>query len=669
MQSLPVTNEDYNTASSKTPTPRQVLRIGLNLKFLIDKVIPIAYDVNQVTCQNSRILNHKVIKLSREACGGKHNDKGSLRKYQSVLVFTLLKVSSWYNDLSIKELHNADLYKLRCVAAQHLCKIIIEFEENVDLQYLFLNMLLRRYSMNENDVDSEPLSVVELATDLHATTVISASGFQRCLAWLWRGWIIQAPDEPTTFVRDATISSMSFKAHFSPERIKTPKYQNILQIFFSFLFLFLYTLVVNDKNSTDVEPFDLEEIIFYCFTLGNLIDEALKIYYVGFAYLAFWNVFNDTLYAIISVSFVLRVVSLSLVSTKYSAGSWDMLSYRILSCAAPFIWSRLLLYLESVQFVGLMLVVLKFMMTESIVFFVMLLLVMIGFLQGFIGLDASDGSIDITGPIMKNLVMTVVGAGGFDTFKSFAPPYAAILWYCYCFIVTVILLNILIALYSNAYQKVVENASDEYMALMSQKTLRFIRAPDEKVFVPPLNILEIALKPLEFILSEKYSDLITHFIMCVIYSPTLLVVAISEVRTAKRIQYNRMAKLQDDANETDEVWNLTDGFVDNGSGFFFEEYNSGIHKTRSKNSKAIKKQLEAERADPHFSVSSEWHEKVKKSVQPVEEGFQSGVGWELFALYNQTENRYEKSEKKVEELTHAVNRLATLVKELKSEQQ
>lgn len=665
MSSLPLTQDDYNAASFKAPNPRQVLKIAFNLKFLIDKVVPIAYHVDQVTCPHSRILNHKVLQLAREACGGNHKDKKSLRKYQSVLIFALLKVSSWYDELSSKELHNAELYELRSIAAQHLCKIIIEFEESVDLQYLSLQMLLRRYSMNENDVDSDPLSVVELATDMHATIVIGSSGFQRCLAWLWRGWIIQAADEPTTFVRDATVSSMSFKSHFSPERIKPPRYQNVLQIVFSVLFLILYTLVVNDKDSTRVEPFDLMEGIFYCFTLGNLIDEALKIYYIGLAYLAFWNVFNDMLYTIIGISFVLRIISLGLVSTKYSAEYWDVIAYRILSCAAPFVWSRLLLYLESVQFVGLMLVVLKFMMTESIVFFVMLFLIMIGFLQGFIGLDASDGSNEITGPIMKNLIMTVIGAGGFDTFKSFAPPYAAILWYCYCFIVTVILLNILIALYSNAYQKVVDNASDEYMALMCEKTLRFIRAPDENVFVPPLNLIELAIKPLGYVLSEKQFDKFTHLVMCTIYSPILLVVAVSEIRSAKRIQYNRMAKLEDDANESDEVWNLTDGFVDNGSSLFFDETNNGIHETRAKNSKAVKKQIEAERADPHFSVSPEWHKKVKQSVQPVQEGFQTGVGWELFDLYNGAETRYKKSEKKVEELTQAVNELVTLVKELK----
>lgn len=661
---LPITHNDYATTALKAPSPRQVLRIALNLKFLIDKVIPIAYDINLVTCPHSRILNSKVIRLAREACGGNQNDKQSTKKYQSVLVFALLKVSSWYNAMSGKELHNADLYLLRSIAAQHLSKIIIEFEEGVDLQYLLLQMLLRRYSINENDEDSEPLSVLELATDMHATIVIGASGFQRCISWLWRGWIIQSPQEPTTFVLDDTVSSLSVGAHFCPDRIKTPKYQNILQTMFSILFLLLYTLVVNDKDSARVEPFNSTEAIFYCFTLGNILDEAVKIYYVGTAYISFWNVFNDALYAIIGVSFVLRVISLGLVSTKYSAEYWDMISYRILSCAAPFAWSRLLLYLESVQFVGLMLVVLKFMMTESLVFFVMLFLIMIGFLQGFVGLDASDGSNEITGPILKNLMLTVLGSGGFDTFKSFAPPYAAILWYCYCFIVTVILLNILIALYSNAYQKVVDNALDEYMALMCEKTLRFIRAPDEKVFVPPLNIIELVVKPLEYVLSKSQFDSFTHFLMCALYSPILVIVAVNEVRTAKRIQYNRMLNLPDDANESDEAWNLTDGFVDNDSSLFFDDDNGGIHETRARNNKSLKIQLKAEQADPHFTVSKDWHKKVKDSVQPVQEGFQTGVGWELFALYNEAELRYRKSERKVEELTGAVNELVNTVKEL-----
>lgn len=46
-----------------------------------------------------------------------------------------------------------------------------------------------------------------------------------------------------------------------------------------------------------------------------------------------------------------------------------------------------------------------------------------------------------------------------------------------------VLLNILIALYNSAYEDITKNALDEYMALFTQKTMQFVRAPDENVFI------------------------------------------------------------------------------------------------------------------------------------------------------------------------------------------
>lgn len=46
-----------------------------------------------------------------------------------------------------------------------------------------------------------------------------------------------------------------------------------------------------------------------------------------------------------------------------------------------------------------------------------------------------------------------------------------------------VLLNILIALYNSAYEDITDNAVDEYMALFSLKTMQFVRAPDENVFI------------------------------------------------------------------------------------------------------------------------------------------------------------------------------------------
>jgi hypothetical protein len=63
-----------------------------------------------------------------------------------------------------------------------------------------------------------------------------------------------------------------------------------------------------------------------------------------------------------------------------------------------------------------------------------------------------------------------------------------------------VLLNILIALYNSAYVDITDNATDEYLALVSslslyrvclfnhvqfaKKCLQYVRAPDENVFIP-----------------------------------------------------------------------------------------------------------------------------------------------------------------------------------------
>ncbi|CCK71900.1 Yvc1p KNAG_0I01090 [Huiozyma naganishii CBS 8797] len=648
------------------PTSRQNLCIAVNLKYIIDKTIPLAIDIHKVTCENSAVITDDIVQLAYEACGGNANDKSSLLKYRSVIIFALLNVYKWYEALSIQELHSFDLYQVRAAAAQQLCKIVIDREETRDLHFTFLQLLLRRYSINENDEDSEHLNSLELATDLHCTIVIGCSGFQRCLKWIWRGWIIQSRLDPKTFIKDETVSSLRFLDHFNPDRIKTPMYQNILQLVFCVIFLILYTLVVNGKHSKAVEPLDFTEVVFYLFTFGHISSEISKFYYIGYAYFSFWTCFNDIMYSIICISMYLRFVCFSPMKTTYPPEYWDRISYRILSCAAPFVWSRLLLYLESQRFVGIMLVVLKHMMTESLVFFVLLFLITVGFLQGFLGLDSSDGERNITVPILVNLIITVLGAGSFATFENFVPPYAGVLYYGYCFIVSVILLNILIALYSNAYQKVVDNADEEYMALMSQKALRYIRAPDEDVYVSPFNLIELLMVPVMKVLDKRSQRALSHFVMTFLYAPMLLFVSFKEIGEARRIKYNRMKRLPDDANESDTIWDLTDGYVDNHDNIFSTDNRSGIHATQKKNRESLSMQRQAERLDINFLVPEGWFKKVKtiieeKDVDPLEKFTEN--------LQRSVDERLDSTDQKIEQLIKTIDQLSNMLKELKGQKE
>lgn len=126
----------------------------------------------------------------------------------------------------------------------------------------------------------------------------------------------------------------------------------------------------------------------------------------------------------------------------------------------------------------------------------------------------------------------------------------------------VILLNILIALYNSAYEDITENAIDEYMALFSQKTMQFVRAPDENVFIAPFNLIEMGflILPFEWWMDDARYDHLNDIVMGVIYSPLLVVTAFFEQREAWVVRDNRRRGEDDEdvVHEWEEVLNDCD---------------------------------------------------------------------------------------------------------------
>ncbi|KAH3670611.1 hypothetical protein OGAPHI_001126 [Ogataea philodendri] len=620
--------EDEECSDYLPPSPRQVLRIAINLKHLIDNVIPIPLREEQITGLDSIVLTDKVIRAVLDAAGG---EGASARRYQACLVFCLLKVSGWYYSLSIKELSDDTLYSTRMLAAQKLAAILIENEQ--DEKYLFISMLCNRYSINLHDEDTEPENALELAVDTHATIIISSGGYQRCLKWIWRGWIVQSSSDSSNYVLFKGTSYTDFFKHFDPDRIKTPFYQNILEIVFSVLYLVLYTYIINTDTTT--AHLGAVEVVYYLFTLGFAIDELIKLYHVGYFYVQFSNAFNDALYMIVIASMSVRIGAISSQSLD-TRDQFNVISYRLLSLAAPFMWSRLLLYLDVLQFCGTMIVVVKKMIRESFIFFFLLFIITIGFLQAFIGLDQADGKRELTSFLTTTMVQTVLGGPDFGAIERFAYPYGAILYYAYTFIVVLVLLNILIALYSQAYGDVVENATDEYLAQYSAKILKYVRAPDDKIFCPPLNLVEMVFLQLPFSwwLDRRLYLSLCDKVMVVLYTPVLLFIASYEAQNAKRVQYNRARKVADDNNEDDTPWDLTDGFDHNDE--------TG-HNIRA----SLKVQQRAEAEDPTFARNfAAWNSNLEKLAPPIGPSKDARVAWETYEIYS-----------KLDELTTLVKNL------------
>lgn len=521
------------------------------MKYQIEQVIPCELEESRITRPNGPVITKKVIKTAKEAGG---------EKYRSCVVYCLLVCNRWFKRQAVLELWDAGLHDVRAVACEVLAKQIIESEE--DQFYLMQEVLLKRYSILRGQEETKPANVVERAVDLHALSVIGSSGYQRCVKFLWRGWLHQDDMNPANFIEYKYKTSTNYWDHLNPDRMRAPVYQNTVQIFFSLLYLALYTVAVNTINATG--DLDIVEGILYLMTAGFIGDELSKFWKVGRYYFSFWNAFNSTLYTLLTISFVLRLVALSHSPDvdEEQRVRFNQLSYNFFAFSAPMFWMRLLLYLDSFRFFGSMLVIVKVMMKESLIFFALLVVVIIGFLQAFIGLDQVDHNRDITPFIIQSMANAVMQSPDFAGFDNFQHPFGLILYYIFTFVVMVILLNVLIALYNSAYEDITENATDEYMALFAQKTMRFIRAPDENVFIAPFNLIEVVflIIPFEWWMDRHRYERLNNYVMGVIYSPLLCLTAFFEAREAKAVRLNRKRGEEDD--DTTEEWEEMQGETD-----------------------------------------------------------------------------------------------------------
>ncbi|KAI0892074.1 hypothetical protein F4806DRAFT_285735 [Annulohypoxylon nitens] len=545
---LPIHRED--SLESAIPAP-EVTKIALRLRHLIEQCVPCELEEERITQSHSRVITPKVIQAAKEAGGAEH---------RSCVVFCLLVVKRWFMHQALVELWDATLHQVRAVACEVIAKQIIEAEE--DIPYLLQSVLLKRYSIVVDGEATPPVNVIEKAVDLHALRVIGSSGYQKCINYLWKGWLVQDENDPSSFVDYKDRDNTLFLPHLDPDRMRAPMYQNAFQLITSIIYLALYTGAINTINPGG--DLDLVEILLYVFTIGFIFDELTKLYKAGYHILSFWNAFNNALYSLLMVSLAMRLVAYSHSSDDVDARQkFNQLSYNFLAFTAPMFWARLLLYLDSFRFFGAMLVVVKVMMKESIIFFALLVVVIIGFLQAFIGMDYAD---DMAGEdtvfILQAMANAIMQSPDFSGFERFSPPFGIILYYLFTFVVMVILLNVLIALYNSAYGDIYDNADDEFLALFSQKTMQFVRAPDENVFIAPFNLIEIFLLviPFEWWMPKEQYERLNDIVMGIIYFPLLFCSALFEVRMAREIRRNRTRGEEDD--DTEEEWEQMAGEVD-----------------------------------------------------------------------------------------------------------
>lgn len=287
---------------------------------MIEECVPCELEPSAITRAHSSVITHKVIQAAKEAGGA---------DYRACVVYALLVNKRWFKKQALLELWDADLHNVRAIAAEIIAKRVIESEDDQD--YLLGEVLLKRYSIVVGDQETMPANVIERAVDLHALSVTGSSGYQKCVNYLWKGWMVQDDRDPTAFVDYKKKDDTNYWDHVHPDRMRAPIYQNTIQIIFSIIYLALYSQAIGTVNSTG--DIDWVEGILYIFTFGFLCDEFSKLWKIGRYYIGFWNVFNLVLYGLLTTSLVTRFIALSYPLDSHSRRSYNEFSYNFLGAS------------------------------------------------------------------------------------------------------------------------------------------------------------------------------------------------------------------------------------------------------------------------------------------------------------------------------------------------
>lgn len=313
-------------------------------------------------------------------------------------------------------------------------------------------------------------------------------------------------------------------------------------------------IVVYTFSTLEYSGLDAWEIVLWIFAAGYLVEDINRWFKMrGLDKInSFWVLVDLTSDALFVTAFILRA-SGWLEQDKKKSEHYQLLAFQFLSCIAPLLWMQLLKLADGFQYFGVIQIVLLRMLQETAAFFLLLLLTAVGFAQSFFALDAADSErIDNSvSTIVNMLVAGILGQPDFDVPKgNFGQPFGTILFYIYSFITVMLLANILVAFFSSAYDKTVDDATDVFRAYFCSKVVSAIRAPDQFVYLPPFNLIEaFFVAPLEPILPRKAYATLNKYVQGTLYCVPLLAIALYESQVDGKLGRRIRMEMLDDQPE------------------------------------------------------------------------------------------------------------------------
>ncbi|KAH9179551.1 calcium activated cation channel [Lactarius sanguifluus] len=522
-------NRSLTSIQSVVPTPDTLARLIKRLRILTLSLLPVEVDPQSINEPTSRVITPQVISAYIAAGGD----------LVEALPYCLLRAR---RDFMIEANRNAADYgenRGRAIACEVLARRIVHKSPGDRVPAL----LSSRYKHCQSDGGIEVSSAIELAIDSHCTIFLSSSEAQDVIKSLWNGDLVQRNNEDLDVDYVPAYDNMdpSFWAHLDPSRIAVPCYQNILRIVIWLFFLAVYSQAVReplDRLDPLHRHFEFWEVLLYVMGLAFLLEDLSNIFktlrLATWRAFGFWHFVAIITDGLLLAAFVLRVSSL--VSQGGQRDQLRLRSFQVLSCVAPFICrsrTELMTVFDGFKYIGTTQICVARMLRESGIFFALLSILAVGFLQGLYALDAADGQVESSSVVIHVMLQSLLQSPNYDKFAGSAAGQT--LFYFWNVTTTIVLLNVLISLFSSAYSDVVDDAEAEYLSFFAGKAVAMIRAPDTYVYPAPFNLVEILfVAPLEFILSRSTYAKLNRSVMSVLFFIPMTTIALYESLSPKK---------------------------------------------------------------------------------------------------------------------------------------
>ncbi len=410
--------------------------------------------------------------------------------------------------------YRENLLKSRAAFCEALAiNVVTQYPGEKD--HLFQNVLGYKYP----ELDGEGMmTALEQAISLQALSFLSSPPVEDCVNKISDGQLILEEGHRRPVYQPFRPDEWGMAGLFvgGRRKLNTPRNARFISICTFLLLLCLYTAVVNSRPpgadrlgltvslqqyvgkkdgraQLPANYFSGVEIVMYVLILAFVLDELRQMMYEGFVYyfLSLWNWLDMAWLVIFMSAFTCRCLAVS-TQTEAKHGlerqeHWNDMCWDALSLTAVLLWARTLSVISNNQYFGTSILIMTAMLRDALLFVALLVPVLIGVSQAFIGLRPS---IPWTQTVFY-ISTALLGNVNFDDASEYDLMWGPLLYSVWIILGVWVLLNLLIAIFNSSYGNVISRAYHEYRFLKSVEVLESWRNPDKYPFPPPVNLIDL----------------------------------------------------------------------------------------------------------------------------------------------------------------------------------